>query len=114
MGVRTLTSVTEGKTVIYDSVTDIAFGPVFYEWDPADGNTKAARDDRYEGADSEDVAVLFLDWLEADARKYTPNALLEEWVKFTDRLREVGFTKFREEVDDADHIDIVGVREEER
>ncbi len=62
MGVRII----EGKrqACLYDSVTGVAFGPVFT------------------GLDAHDQAVHFNDWLEQDARTYTPamlNGLHAQW-----------------------------------
>ncbi len=49
----------EGRDIaaLYDSVTGVAFGPVFT------------------GLDAHDQAVHFADWLDDDARTYSPLAL---------------------------------------
>jgi hypothetical protein len=55
--------------VLYDSVTGIAFGPVFEEGE--------------DGESSEDRALRFLEWLDLDARSYAPDevmSLYREWV----------------------------------
>lgn len=62
MGVRTLTDWEEGRSVLYDSVTDTAFGPVF------DG----------------DEANEFCDWNTAQGRPDLRSLTPEE---FTDTLR---------------------------
>lgn len=87
MGVRLLTE--DGKTAIYDSVTDTAFGPVFYGLD-------ADEDADSEGADSEEMAKLFLDWLPEDARKY--DDLRDRYGTFMGLMETEGFKTLREEV----------------
>lgn len=68
MGVRTLTDPDEGKSVLYCSVTSLAFGPVFDEPETADdfldwANTKE---------DCEDLRALLPDQL-ANAVSYWRN-----------------------------------------
>lgn len=94
MGVRLLTQ--DGKTALYDSVTDTAFGPVVYGWDEPDPGMKDEAE--IETADSEEVALLFLDWLSEDARTYAPKDLGYEWGVFVDALNERGYEALREEV----------------
>ena len=89
MGVRLLTQ--DGKTAIYDSVTDTAFGPVFYGLD-------ADEDADSEGADSEEMAQLFLDWLAADARVYSNEELRGRFGDFLSLVETVGFKTLLEEV----------------
>ena len=57
MGVRILHDEGDEIACIYDSMTDIALGPVF------------------RGLDAEDQARHFLGWLEDDARTYSPQML---------------------------------------
>lgn len=82
MGVRILN---DGKrAVIYDSVSDIAFGPVFYDLDPSETGLEY-------GVDAEEVADAFLNYLRHDARKYDSEALMEEYWSFRKLIEDAGW-----------------------
>ena len=66
MGVKVISA--HSVAVLYDSVTDIAFGPVIYD---------------KENMDAEAAALAFLEWLPLDARRYSPKELSDkycEWI----------------------------------
>ena len=67
MSVRVIVSREEDKAVLYDSVTDTAFGPIIK---PADN------------LHCEDVAYAFLEWLPVDARKLNDDELEDKLVEF--------------------------------
>lgn len=82
MGVRILS---DGENAaIYCSVTDVAFGPVFYGSDEHDAFERAE---------------AFLDYLPLDARKYTDSELQTKYCEFVDG--EAAYWKAKEELEKA-------------
>jgi hypothetical protein len=61
MGVRFIHDIVEDRVSLYDSVTSIAFGPIFEHED-----------------DAREAADAFLEWLPNDARTYSQAELIEK------------------------------------
>lgn len=71
MGCRILYDAKEDMAALYDSVTDTAFGPVFYQGeDYTDAATRAEK---------------FLEWLPGDARQYMASELTGWLAMWQDR-----------------------------
>ena len=82
MGVRILENQREGMAVLYDSVSETAFGPIFRDWDP-DGQSMTA----FAG----EVAEAFLSYLSEDARTYDAAVLMDEYGHFRDLIERDGW-----------------------
>ena len=67
MGAKILHDEGDEIACIYDSVKDVAFGPVF------------------RGLDAEDQAQHFLNWLALDARTYEPRRLARLYVEWANQ-----------------------------
>jgi hypothetical protein len=82
MSVRILENREQGMAVLYDSVTDVAFGPVFFNW-----SSDKHGDFQY----ADDVAEAFLDWLEVDPRKLTPLEIADAAARFSVEIERFGW-----------------------
>lgn len=83
MGIHTLWD--DERAIMYCSVTDWAFGPVFF--------TK-------NGHDAVDRMELFIDWLPLDPRKYNDNELEQKYHEFLGNEKELWAAKERETDDE--------------
>lgn len=89
MGVRIIED-NEGHAALYDSVTDVAFGPVFYDLD-----AEEAGEDVSAGMQAEE----FLRFLKQDARIYSHTVLMDEYNRFRNLIEADGwYGVFGEEV----------------
>ena len=80
MGVRIIDNGT--IACLYDSVTDMAFGPVFYGLDESEAG---------EEVDAVEMAEGFNDWLSEDARTYSPRELEAEYSAFRLEIEQSGW-----------------------
>lgn len=89
MGVRIIED-NEGHAALYDSVKDVAFGPVFYSLDVSEVG---------EYVSAGQFAEAFLRYLPEDARTYSHEALMERYGWFWALLERKGwYGVFGEEV----------------
>lgn len=78
MSIRTLSDEHDEMAVMYDSVTGVAFGPVFNSLDEG-------------GVGASDVVDRFLDWLNEDPRKMLPPDVVIEFGNFIDEIKRDGW-----------------------
>lgn len=83
MGVRIIED-NEGHAALYDSVTDVAFGPVFYDMDEEE-----IGEDVGAGA----IAETFLRHLNRDARTLSHAEIMLEYGRFRDLLELKGWNE---------------------
>jgi hypothetical protein len=88
MGVRILENAKEGMAVMYDSVTETAFGPVFRDLDSDDGPEAFAGE----------VAETFLRFQQDDPRTMLPQHLQDAVGDFLLLIEEQGWDAVSEEV----------------
>lgn len=80
MGVRIIDN---GRIAcLYDSVSDVAFGPVFYGLDESEAG---------EEVDAVEMADGFLGWLNRDARDYSPREIAAEYDAFRLEIEQGGW-----------------------
>ncbi len=88
MGVRVLTNTKEGISVLYDSVSETAFGPLIRDYESEDGKE----------AFSDEVAAEFLDWLGEDPRRMLPVDVVIEYRNFIAVIEHDGWEAVAEGV----------------
>jgi len=80
MGVRIIEDA--DHAALYDSVTDVAFGPVFYGLDESE-----CGEDVSAGMQAE----AFLKFLVQDARRYNHKVLMKQYKRFRDLIEQDGW-----------------------
>lgn len=89
MGVRIIHDTKNDVACLYDSVSDVAFGPVFYGLDESEAG---------EPVDELEMAEGFRAWLRADARTYSAAELSSEYNTFRELIEREGWQVVAERV----------------